>query len=647
MLASLLSLLTLATIAVAAFGLGRPLVRALGVGENDALEVGVFSVGAGFVAGGTLLAALGFAGLLHKSVIAAFSLSAALYGIAQLGHDVRRWRTARKSGDGNTIESRSSPPSRPLRQAMFWLAATAAVGSLVAALAPPTAGDALCYHLELPKRFLLEHALVYLPDSDNSAFPLLAEMGYLWALALDGAVAAQLVHWAMGLLLALGAVVLGTPILGRSWSWCAAAAVLATPGVNNQMTAPLNDLAVAAMATLSLAAWWRAAVDREDRRWYVLAGWFAGGALATKYLALLYVAAAAAVTVFAVARRGQWCSLLRGSAVAAIVAASVGGPWYLRSAWHTGNPVYPFFHDSVSRLWSTPAKAGVTSPSLRASHPTLRASSLRDLPIACWHVTMHPERFGGRGHQWGVLFLATLPALVFCRRLRGLRMLLSISLVYLAGWHLLRPNVRFLLPIVPLLCIAVVWAWMEWRRLPAAPRRCLACLTGAVLAVGAAIAPLRAKDRWPVALGIETRDAYLLRREPSYQAAAWVNALLTPEARILSQEQRAFYFRARVARENVYRRRTGYDRNLPSPDALAPTLRAEGFTHLLLAEGLSGDVHYNSTLTRLADAALAARAASMECLVEFDAVDAPGALRRYRLVRLCESSLPLDGGRGF
>ncbi|MGH7192944.1 MAG: hypothetical protein ACREJM_05330, partial [Candidatus Saccharimonadales bacterium] len=397
---------------------------------------------------------------------------------------------------------------------------------------------------------------------------------------------------------------------------------------------------LAAFTTLALAAWWRAAIDQEHPRWYVLAGLLAGGALAIKYLALLYLCAAAIATLIAVARRGCWRSLIAGGASAAVIAATICGPWYLRSAWLTGNPVYPFFIDVISRarppsLFSEHA-ADRTLFRIPHSAPRISSAPHSALTFALtpWQLTMHPERFGGRGHQLGILFLATLPGLLFCRRLRGLRTLLLTCLLYFVAWHLLRPNVRFLLPIVPPLCIAVAWVWMEWRLLPATPRRCLGCLTAIVLLTGAAIAPLRARDRWPVALGIETREAYLSRCEPSYQAAAWANALLTPDACILSQEQRAFYFNTRVARENVYRRRTRYDRRLASPDLLSPTLRAEGFTHLLLAEGLDGTVHYNSTLSRLADQAFAMGRDTLECLAEYESEDSEGAVRRYRLIAL-------------
>ncbi|HJT30794.1 MAG TPA: hypothetical protein VJ783_01920 [Pirellulales bacterium] len=637
MLASFLSLLTLATIASAAFGVGRPLIRALGVAEDDALTVGVFGVAAGLVAAGTFISALGFVGLLYKEMIGVLTLGAAFYGIALLGRACRRRQKTAETEGSQSLKSAAAPPSAPLRQGIGYLAIIAAAGSLIAALAPPTAGDALCYHLELPKRFLLEHSVVYLPDTDNSTYPLLAEMWYLWALALDGPVAAQLLHWGLGVLLALSTVVLATAIVGRPWAWCVGGVVLLVPSVSNQMTAPLNDVALAAMTTLALAAAWRAAIDHEHRGWYVLAGWLAGGALAIKYLAIAYFAAAAVVLLGVAAGRGQRRSLLTGGAAAAVVALAIAGPWYVRSTWYTGNPVHPFFDDVFARLAPALSVSDGTAPS-RIPHSAFRTSSTAPRTVlACalapWQLTMHPENFGGRGHQLGVLFLATLPGLLFCRRLRGLRTLLSIGLLYFVAWYLLRPNARFLLPVVPLLCIAVIWVWMEWRWLPVAPRRCLACATGLVLLAGAAVAPLRARDRLPVALGIESRESFLMRREPSYPAAAWANALVTPEMRILSQEQRAFYFHARVTRENVYRRRHSYDRRLESPDELSRTLQAEGFTHLLLAES-SGGIHYNPTLSRLADEALTAGRQSLECLIEYTTEDADGGTRRYRLMAL-------------
>ena len=89
-----------------------------------------------------------------------------------------------------------------------------------------------------------------------------------------------------------------------------------------------------------------------------------------------------------------------------------------------------------------------------------------------------------------------------------------------------------------------------------------------------------------------------------------------------------------VACENVYHRHSQYDRRLASPGELGRALRAAGFTHLLLAESLGDGIHYNPTLSRLADAALATGNECLECMLEYTFEDADGAMRRYRLMAL-------------
>ncbi|HEV7221860.1 MAG TPA: hypothetical protein VGN42_04115, partial [Pirellulales bacterium] len=83
MLETLMSLLAVASIAAAAYGLGRPLVRGLGVGEDDALAVGVWSVAAGLVAAGLALVALGLVGLLSQAIIGVLTLAAGFWGLGE------------------------------------------------------------------------------------------------------------------------------------------------------------------------------------------------------------------------------------------------------------------------------------------------------------------------------------------------------------------------------------------------------------------------------------------------------------------------------------------------------------------------------------------------------------------------------------
>jgi len=636
----LLSLVSLALIALASYGLGRPIVRGLGVGREDWLSSWVWSVASGLIVAGTLLAGIGLVGVLYSPLIGVLSVAACFWGIGQLvsewGVRPNRAATAEVPPSDAPGESQRAPwrsPPKWMRACVLLLAVLACLGSLIAAMAPPTAGDALCYHLELPKTFLADHAIRYLPYSENSTFPLLVEMWYLWGLALEGGVAAQLVHWGLGVLLALATVVLATPVVGRPWAWIAGAVVVLVPGVNNQMTAPLCDVALALSVTLAMAAWWRAVAGGEGRRWFLLAGLAAGGALATKYVAIVFAAAVAITSVWAFCRQPYRRRLLvEGAAIVAIVAIGVGGLWYVRAAWYRGNPVHPFLGEVFANAGTTTSEP---HPTLPPSKSPLGRNPLGAL-TAPWHVTMHPERFGGRGHQLGVLFLAAVPGVLIVRRLRGLGPLLAVGLVYWMLWYLLRQNVRFLLPAVPLFSVVAVWVWIEMGRFPALARLVAGTTFAGILAACAVVPLVRCGDQLAVALGLESREGYLLRHEPTWQAADVSNRLFGPDAHLLSQDYRAFYFQCHVTRENAYRRLTHYDQEIADPGDFSRVLRRAGFTHLLLAENVvDRGIQYDPTLTRLAEAQWASGARyPLLKLAEYRFEDADGGVRRYRLVAL-------------
>ena len=636
MFEQLVSLLSFLAIALAAYGLGRPILRGLNVGQEDRLSSGVWSVGIGLIVAGLLLAGLGLVGGLYGPLIGVLTLAACLWAVGELVCSHARacpqgWieLDPPKEPDDCTQTPWADPP-RWLTGGVLWLAGMACLGSLISAMAPPTAGDAICYHLEFPKIFLVEHQIVYLPDSDNSTFPLLVEMWYLWGLALEGPVTAGLIHWGSGVLLALATVVLATPIVGRPWARIAGAVVVLTPGINNQMTAPLNDVALTLLCTLAVAAWWRAVVGDESRRWFVVAGLAAGGALGTKYIALVFAAAVAVVSAWLFLRkRQQRRLLLEGTAIVAIVAISVAGLWYVRAAWHRGNPVYPFFNEVLA---SADAAATEVHETLPASKSPLGRGPL-GLTTAPWHVTMQPGRFGGRGHQLGVLFLAVAAGVFTVRRLRGLGTLLAVAGVYGIIWYLLRQNVRFLFPIVPLLAVAVAWVWIEMRRLDRLPRLIAGTAMALTLVAFAGVALLGCRDQLAVAFAMEGRQHYLTRHEPTWLAA---NTPLGPDAHLLSQDYRAFYFPCRVTRENNYRQRTSYDQQISAPADFSHRMRQSGFTHLLLAENESPDgIQYDPTLSRLSDAQIAAGGGdSLLKLTEYRFRDSDGAVRRYRLLML-------------
>lgn len=632
MLATLVTCSATAAIVLAAFGVGRPSLRWFATSPQDRFAVAVWSISLGLVIWSLMLMGLGLLGLLYRPLIGVLTMAACFVGLGELlaALQARKHGVVIQPDDADEDHTRVKPLPRPLKAGLLLLTACVVVGSGISALAPPTAGDALYYHLQLPKVFLAEHHLTFLPLHEKSTFPLAVEMWYLWGLAIEGPVTAQMLHWVAGLAAAGASVLLARSLLGHRWAWVVGVVVLCVPGISNQMTAPLNDVALVALTTLALVAWREAVHEQDNPRGFVLAGVMLGAAAGTKYLALVFAAAVGAFVLWQLATQPHHRRVLaRGATMVACTALLVGGTWYLRGAYYHGNPVYPFFAQHL----------GDAAPEVLGASKTPLSWNPLEVLTAPWTVTMQPERFGGRGHQLGGLFLAALPLVAFTRRLRGLGALLIISAAYGVLWYALRQNTRFLLPVVPLLCTAVVWLVMETSRMPSIPRWTVRGLLSILLVVGALVPVVRARRHAEVVCGIQSRQQFLKQREPTYRAAELTNLLLPEDAHILSLDYREFYFRHRVTREKNYRFHHEYLTAIEAKGCVDEPLRKAGFTHLLLAENPDSEgIQFERRLPELVDRQIAREARAgkptLKTLHDYTYQDIDGVRRRYRLIAL-------------
>lgn len=647
-LLQLRSVVACAAILVVAHAVGRIAARCLRFTAEDHAAAVVWNTALGFVLCGSLFTALGLTGSLYGHLIFALTTVGV---VAEGVYQVRR-RSKRASCAWTNYAAMPLEPQRYL-ELPNWLyrlllvgVSTAAAAALLSALAPTIAGDALCYHLELPKRYLQAHALTHLPYSDNSTYPLLAEMWFLWGLALDGPIAAQLIHWSCGLLLAGGAYVVGLPIVGRRAAVVAACLTLLTPGVNNQMTAPLNDVALAAFTTLAFAATCRA-VRQGETTAFVVAGLMLGGALAVKFTALVFVVAGlAAIAVAALGNHREISFIARGIGVATVMASILAGPWYARAWYYHGDPLYPFLSSqSHSRSTLEPSGSSLSQTPLKqaSAFPTSKTPLGRGPTAwleAPWLMTMQPERFGGRGHQLGPFWLMSLPLVGLVPAALRFRLapLFLVALPYAGACLLLRQNVRFLLPLVPFGAVVVVCVWSTFLGWPRAPRVVGWFAVAGVLLLLTLIPVGRARHHVGVAVGLESRAEYLSRCEPTFAAACWANAHLPPGAHLLSQEHRAYWFQSTLTRDNIFRRSHDYSAALTAEAAtLSPTLRSHGFTHLLLAEAEGSDTPaYEATLSQAFEQELrkVGPGSAPKVVAEFHAAAPEAGSRRYRIVEL-------------
>lgn len=561
---SCIDLCLLALIAVGAYAIGRTLLRFVGCSMHTLAGSAAASTSLGLAIVAYEVLGLGLAGALStRSTIA--TLAATWIACTVI------WRLRPPTGsvDGRRRHC-AGDWSRPALVALAIVAASLLGSTLVRALAPPTAGDALCYHLELPKRFVQLGSIDFLPWTEQSLFPFLMEMLYVMGLVLRGPVLAQLISWLIGVLFAMSVVELTATVAAGRGAYLAGLVALSVPAVTNHMSVPLNDLPVALFATLALVAALRS-VRRGCLAWAGLSGGFAGLAASVKMTALVWDGLLAVGVTMLLWRRCRLLSLMRLVALYAAVAAITGGLWYVRSWYHTGNPVHPYFAD-----WFGSVAEPLSGGDLKESAVPRTVWGLVQFP---WAATMQPDRFGGRGHQFGVLFLALVPCVLVVRRRPHLNAALGIAGLYAVVWFTLRQNLRFFMPTLAVGCAAVALVAIECRRRPFALRMaCGGMMVGSVL-LGVLVAANRARPCVAVALGGESRSAYLKRCEPSFQVAEFANRALGADARIVSEDYRVFYFDRPIVRESALRRWQRYDATGAN---LTAHWARQGFTHLLL-----------------------------------------------------------------
>jgi len=512
------------------------------------------------------------------------------------------------------------------------------LGTLLTALVPVTDGDALCYHLQVPKVFLWQGQVFFDPDLHETVYPLVTELLYAVGLMYRGPVACRLIAWILGLVFAANVSALARSVMGdRAW-WAGVLALL-VPAISNGMTAPLNDVTLAAFGTATLVAWLRF-YDHPSFPNVLLAGICAGLSLGVKYPALVLLG----IIGLAILVQGLLAAFARekvenfpqdplsgqGGSLAspwhfsmfAMAAVLVGGAWYLRAWLYTGNPVFPYFR----HVFGGAGLDEVLDVTKRAMPVTFL-----NLLTVLGQMTLEPDRFDSFSHQFGPIFLWFLPALLWERAPRRVLKISAVGYGFLLLCVTQRQSMRFVLIALGPLSVGVAWLVESWWKRKSVPSRALVGLLLLALGFETTLALARVRNGLPALLGRESVPDYLARREPTFQVGAWVGEHLPAEARLIGQDHRGFYLPRPYAMELAHRRRTGLGKREGSAEAIAERLAHEGYTHLLLCPPVPEDaVEFDPTLGRLMASWLAERTP----IYRKELKDGDGVVRRYAIYEL-------------
>jgi hypothetical protein len=468
---------------------------------------------------------LGIAGL-YGAPAAVVTLAA---GLILAGMGFRRIRKAKH-------ESRVPEKPAGLDTILLVLIAVPVVLAFVAALAPPIAKDTLLYHFAVPKAFIAQGGNSFVEGNIASYLALGTEMHVVWSMLLGnvvspraGEAAAAATTFLFFPLLLLATFGWAREIgISRTWSLVATLIVATVPTAFYVASSGYIDIALALFVTLAVCAltrWWK----QQTTGAIALIALFLGAALAIKLTAVFVFAAFALIILLRARGAENAGQVVVGGFAALLVACVVASPWYLRTWVATGSPVFPFYMsiwEGKATGWDVERSNLFQAMNSQYGGADKGAINYVTAPVRV-SVAAQPERAEFFDGVLGVAFLIGLPLLVLALWKLDLpvevRIASGVAGIMFVFWLFSSQQLRYLLPIVPALAIAI-----SASAIAVSEKHRLLAVVSQYAFIAAAICGILTTTAWflqeaplRVVLGGEMRDQYLARNldyYPYYQA---------------------------------------------------------------------------------------------------------------------------------
>ncbi len=455
------------------------------------------------------------------------------------------------------------------------------------ASSPVVSADAGAYHLTLPKLFLAQGGLQVVPLNVYSTWPLDIQLIYALAMAFGDFVVAKLAHFGFGIL-TLVSLYFGCKAFHRSASgWLAIPLLLANGVFAFELRVAYVDLAHA----FFFLAGFLFMIDTLDQHrpsalW--LSGICCGIAAGVKITGIVSAMVIGTLFLAANLRSGAghrlpWRLFLVRFVMPVLVLWS---PWIIRLAWTTGNPAYPFFYETFGGPdWS--ATLGEQLSAWQSSIGMGR-TPVDYLLLPLRVILLGELGYGRFDGAIGSFWIVLLPLAMWnARHNRLTRRCLGVAGLSFVFWAVSSQQMRFLIPILPLLAMAGGITIVELLdRLPTASWQ----RVGKGLAFAAALSFFVATQARILSAGVRTFTVYL-RSDSDLIASAvppvyrFINQNLAQDARLLFlNTNQAFFCEREVIADSFFEASQIADWLTPAsnPNELRDLLAERGVTHILI-----------------------------------------------------------------
>ena len=465
---------------------------------------------------------------------------------------------------------------------IFWISF---IALLVGTLTPEIGGDALCYHLNLPKEFLRAGSLNPIRFDDNSLYPLFMNNLYLIGLATGGVFTAKLFHLFTGFLLFLATFrLIQNETQNKSLGYFISLVILLTPAIYNMLSTTYVDVAVAFYSFIALIML-VFAFDQKQSGPFLVSGLLIGFAVAIKYLSLYSAIALFSLWIFEIIKGKNISTYSRGLIIWGLGIFLACGYWLIRNWVVTGNPFYPFW----ASLFGLPAQRAAADYYAMGMGKNLMA-----FVSVFWNMVYAPSQFGAFATRISVFNFLFLPfvliAPLFVKRSRPY---FIFSFVFFVVWFELAQADRWILPLLaPMgVCAAFGIQWFysfasnQMKSLIKWGAGSLAILCLSIYMLSGAYhyryADLLFLGRW-------SKEEYLTKMERTIPIANWINQNLPTESKILIEaEPQKYYINRPVISDKNLAWHTGYSKKGYNLKELSEFLKSLGITHLLLSNSVT------------------------------------------------------------
>jgi hypothetical protein len=454
------------------------------------LESFVFSMAVGLNAVSTYVLLVGLLGLLDSLLVFVLPPVLALGAAGWLRHRREARPSAAVQGQltGRVAAvKRSEPSGKPadevdvgLSPQWLWLGAPFVLVILLGGMLPPIEFDVREYHLQAPKEFFQQEQgrIDFLPHNLYGNMALGTEMLSLLGMVIArdwwlGALVGKTVIAAFAPLGALGLLAAGRRLFSPTAGIVAALVYISTPWIVQVSTTGYVEGASACYLFLALYAvllWQRGprssgaagAPGRGESgvSRMMLAGYLAGGAVSSKYPAVLFVALPLAVWILMVHFPARWRKAWKPVGVFLLAVGLGCGLWFGKNWVLTGNPTYPLMYNLFGgKTWT--AEKNRYWNRVHQPHDFSAAALRADLA----RVVLRSEWLSPV-----VIPLAALAFMVRAKRRLSLGLLAYFGYMIATWWLFTHRIDRFWIPVLPLVALLAgagacwsrerIWRWV-------------------------------------------------------------------------------------------------------------------------------------------------------------------------------------------